>query len=50
MILLRPADPDQPITISNAIAVELEEPPEAWLAAQAAYIIESTNVTVETTP
>lgn len=47
MILLRPTDPEQPITISNATLVEIEDPPEAWLVAEAAYIIETTNVEVK---
>ena len=44
MILLRPADPAQPIRIENAVAIPLEEPPPAWLAETATYVIESADV------
>lgn len=45
--LLRPVDPDKPIRISNATAVEMEEPPPAWFTEQAAFIIETGNVEVD---
>ncbi len=46
MILLRPANPDEPIVITNAIEVELDEPPAEWLLAEATYMLESTNVEI----
>jgi hypothetical protein len=46
MILLRPANPDEPIVITNAVEVDLDEPPAEWVLAAAAYMVESTNVEV----
>ncbi len=46
MILLRAIDPDQPIVVSNAEAIELEEPPADWLLAEMAYVIETTDVEI----
>lgn len=47
MILLRPADPTRPIIITNAVAIDIEDPPEGWLRDVVSYVIESTNVTIE---
>jgi hypothetical protein len=46
MILLRPTDPDQPITIHNATQTEVEDLPEAWWRDHVAYVIETTRVEV----
>lgn len=46
MILLRPIDPTRPISISNARAVETEEPPEAWWRDNIAFAIESNDVEI----
>jgi hypothetical protein len=46
MKLLRPIDPTRPIVVHNAHAVELEEPPPAWLADQMGFVIETNNVEV----
>jgi hypothetical protein len=47
MKLIRPADPTQPIRISNATVTTLEEPPEAWWRDNIAFAIESTDVELE---
>lgn len=46
MILLRPADPTQPIIIHNAVQTPLEEPPDGWAEDAVTYVIESTAVQV----
>ncbi len=45
MILIRPADPDLPIVITNAVTVQVEEDP-SWLLDTATYVIESTDVDI----
>ncbi len=50
MILLRPADPDLPIVITNAVTVEVEEDPGWWFFEAATYLIESANVDIREVP
>ena len=51
MILLRPADPSQPITIHNATEIHLEaEPPEQWWRDNIAFIIEAPNTKITEEP
>ena len=46
MILLRPVDPDQPIRISNAVEIEVEDIDPNWVVEVTSYIIESVDVEV----